>query len=295
MTTFDTPSPITVTLELGIGDIQIAAGDRTDTVVDVRPSDPTKKADVVAAERVRVEYEDGRLSVKATKAWKQHTFRGGRESVDVQIDVPAGSQVYAEGGIVAMRGTGRLGECRCKTGIGDIRIERAGPVELKTGSGNVSVERAVGRATITTGTGTLQIGTIDGPAVIKNSNGYTHIDGVTGDLRVNAANGTITVDQAEAGVQAKTANGDVRLGEVAHGTAVVQTAYGQVEVGIRQGAVAWLDLVTGYGSVRNDLNADEGPTSGEDAVEVRARTAFGDITIHRSPADDGVRKEQPAL
>ncbi|HEX3564658.1 MAG TPA: DUF4097 family beta strand repeat-containing protein [Acidimicrobiales bacterium] len=286
MSTFDTPSPITVTVELGIGDIQIAAGDRTDTVVDVRPSDPTKTADVVAAGRVRVEYEEGRLLVKATKAWKQYTPRGGRESIDVRIEVPAGSKVYGEGGIVAMRGTGRLGECRYKTGVGDIRIEQARSVELKTGSGNISVEHAVGRAAITTGSGTLRIGTIDGPAVIKNSNGHTHIDGVTGDLRVNAANGTITVDQAEAGVEVKTANGDVRLGELARGTALVQTAYGQVDVGIRQGVVAWLDLVTGFGSVQNGLNAAEGPTSGEDAVEVRARTAFGDITIHRSSADD---------
>jgi DUF4097 and DUF4098 domain-containing protein YvlB len=122
--------------------------------------------------------------------------------------------------------------------------------------------------------------------VIKNSNGHTHIDGVTGDLRVNAANGTITVDQAEAGVEARTANGDVRLGQVARGTALVQTAYGQVDVGIRQGAVAWLDLVTGFGSVQNDLDEGEGPTSGEDAVEVRARTSFGDITIHRSSEDN---------
>jgi hypothetical protein len=286
MTTFETPSPIAVTVELGIGDLLIAAGDRTDTVVDVRPSDPTKTADVVAAERVRVEYEDGRLLVKATRAWKQYTPRGGREAIDVRIDVPAGSQVHGEGGIVTMRGTGRLGECRYKTGVGDIRIEHAGSVELKTGSGNISVERAVGRAAITTSSGVLRIGTIDGPAVIKNSNGHTHIDGVTGDLRVNAANGTITVDQAEAGVEAKTSNGDVRLGELAHGTALVQTAYGQVDVGIRQGVVAWLDLVTGFGSVQNDLDTAEGPTAGEDTIEVRARTAFGDITIHRSSADD---------
>jgi DUF4097 and DUF4098 domain-containing protein YvlB len=286
MTTFETPSPITVTVELGIGNLQITAGDRTDTVVDVRPSDPTNNADVVAAERIRIEYENGRLSVKATKTWKQYTPRGGRESVDVRIDVPAGSQVHGEGGIVALRGTGRLGECRYKTGVGDIRIEQAGPVGLKTGSGNISVEHAVGRAVIATGSGALRIGTIDGPAVIKNSNGHTHIDGVTGDLRVNAANGTITVDQAEAGVEARTANGDVRLGQVARGTALVQTAYGQVDVGIRQGAVAWLDLVTGFGSVQNDLDAGEGPTSGEDAVEVRARTSFGDITIHRSSEDD---------
>jgi hypothetical protein len=282
MPTFTTPSPIAVTIELGISDIQLVAGDRTDTVVEVRPSDPAKRGDVAAAERTRVEYIDGKLIIKATKAWKQYTFKAGHESVDVRIDLPAGSDVHGEGGITSLRSTGRLGECRYKTGIGDIRLEQAGTMELRTGSGDISVERAVGRAEITTSSGALRIGSIEGAAVIKNSNGDTRIGDVTGDLRVNAANGTIAVDRVEAGVEAKTANGDVRLGELACGTAVVNTAYGRVDVGIRQGVPAWLDLVTSYGTVQNDLKSDEGPASGEDTVKVRARTAFGDITVHRS-------------
>ena len=56
MPTFDTPEPIAVTLDVGVGDIQVVAGDRTDTIVDVRPSDPAKKSDVTAAEQTRVEY-----------------------------------------------------------------------------------------------------------------------------------------------------------------------------------------------------------------------------------------------
>ena len=37
MPTFDTPESITVTLEIGVADVRITAGERTDTVVDVRP------------------------------------------------------------------------------------------------------------------------------------------------------------------------------------------------------------------------------------------------------------------
>ena len=44
MPTFDTPEPISVSLELGVGDIRIVAGDRTDTVVEVRPTDPPRRA-----------------------------------------------------------------------------------------------------------------------------------------------------------------------------------------------------------------------------------------------------------
>jgi hypothetical protein len=286
MPTFDTPEPISVTVELGVGDLRIVASDRTDTMVEVRPSDPAKKADVTAAEQTRVEYAGGRLLIKAPKNWRQYTPRGGGESIDVQIELPAGSHLRGDTGVAALRCQGRLGECRYKTGIGDIQLDQAGAVQLRTGVGDITVERADGDAEVRTGSGSVRIDGIDGMAVVKNSNGDTWIGRVTGDLRVNAANGRISVDQASATVAAKSANGDVYLGEVAHGTVVAQTAFGKVKIGIRDGAAAWLDLNTRYGTVRNDLDAAERPGPGEDAVEVRARTAFGDITIHRSSAND---------
>jgi hypothetical protein len=286
MPTFHTPEPISVTVELGVGDLRIVASDRTDTMVEVRPSDAAKKADVTAAEQTRVEYAGGRLLIKAPKNWRQYTFRGGGESVDVQVELPAGSQLQGETGVAALRCQGRLGECRYKTGVGDIQLDRAGAVQLRTGVGDITVERAGGDAELTTGSGSLRLDGIDGTAVVKNSNGDTWIGRVTGDLGVNAANGRISVDQASGAVAAKSANGDVRLGEVAHGAVLAQTAFGKVEIGIRDGVAAWLDLNTRFGTVRNDLDTADRPAAGEEAVEVRARTSFGDITIHRSSADN---------
>ena len=285
MPTFDTPEPISVTLEVGVGDIRIVASDRTDTIVDVRPSDPAKKSDVTAAELTRVEYANGRLLVKAPKGWRQWSLRRGGESIDVEIGLPAGSQVVGESGVAGLRCTGRIGECRYKVGVGDIQLDQAGPLDLKTGAGDITVERAVDRAEITTGSGALRIGSIDGTAVVKNSNGDTWIGEVTGDLRVNAANGRISVDQAHAAVTAKTANGDVRLGEVARGAVVAETAFGTVEVAVRDGVPAWLDLNTRFGNVENHLEAAGRPEPGEEAVDVRARTSFGDITVRRSFAN----------
>jgi hypothetical protein len=291
MPTFDTPEPISVTVEFGVGDLRIVASDRTDTMVEVRPSDPAKKADVTAAEQTRVEFAGGRLLIKAPKNWRQYTFRGGGESVDVQVELPAGSQLRGETGVAALRCRGRLGECRFKTGIGDIQLDRAGAVQLRTGVGDITVERAGGDAELTTGSGSLRIDGIDGTAVVKNSNGDTWIGRVAGDLRVNAANGRISVDQASGAVAAKSANGDVRLGEVAHGAVLAQTGFGKVEIGIRDGVAAWLDLNTRYGTVRNDLDTADRPGADEEAVEVRARTAFGDIAIHRSSANDPGKDE----
>jgi DUF4097 and DUF4098 domain-containing protein YvlB len=178
-----------------------------------------------------------------------------------------------------------LGECYVKTGVGEIQVDHAGdPIQLKAGAGDITVGRALGHADISTGSGVVRIGSIDGTAVIKNSNGDTWIGEVTGELRVNAANGRIVVDQAGAAVSARTANGDVRLGEVAHGAILAETACGKVEVGIRDGVAAWLDLSTRFGTVQNDLQAAVGPDRGDEAVEVRARSSLGDITIRHAPA-----------
>jgi DUF4097 and DUF4098 domain-containing protein YvlB len=209
----------------------------------------------------------------------------------VQVELPAGSHLRGETGVAALRCRGRLGECRFTTGIGDIQLDQAGPVQLKTGAGDITVEQADGHAELTTGSGTVRIDHIDGTAVVKNSNGDTWIGEVTGDLRVNAANGRISVDRARETVAAKSANGDVRLGEVARGVVLAQTGFGKVDIGILDGVAAWLDLNTRFGNVHNDLDAAERPESGEDAVEVRARTSYGDITIHRSFAID-TRKDE---
>jgi DUF4097 and DUF4098 domain-containing protein YvlB len=284
MPSFDTPDPISVTLEIGVGDVRIVASDRADTSVEVRPSDASRRSDVTAAELTGIEYADGRLHIKSPKGWKQYSFRSGRDSIDVQIDLPTGSDVRGDLGMGRFRTTGRLGECRFKTGVGDIQVDRTGPGRLATGAGDITVDQITGDAEISTGTGTLQIGSIDGSATVKNSNGDTWIGEVAGDLRMNASNGRIAVDQAHATVAAKTANGDVRIGEVERGAVVAQTAYLKVEVGVREGVAAWLDLDTHFGNVENSLDPTGRPSTTEDTVEVRARSSFGDITVHRSLA-----------
>jgi DUF4097 and DUF4098 domain-containing protein YvlB len=290
MPTFDTPESISVTVELGVGHVRMVASERTETTVDVRPTDASKKSDIAAAGQTRVEYANGRLLIKAPKGWKQYGFRDHGDSVDVQIDLPTGSQVRAESGAGTFRCTGRLGECHFRTGVGEIQVDEAsGPVDLKAGAGDITLGRATGHADVTTGTGALHIGSIGGTAVVKNSNGDTWIGKVTGDLRVNAANGRILVDEAQASVAAKTANGDIRIGEVARGAIHAETACGKIELGVRDGVAAWLDLNTRFGNVQSGLNEAERPEAGEDTVEVRARTSFGDITVRHAPTEQPTR------
>lgn len=282
MPTFDTPEPIFVMLDLGLGDTKIIASDRGDTVVQIRPSDESKSADVQAAEEARVEYSDGKLLVKAPKKWQQYTFFGGGGSIDVVIELPSGSQVQGTALMGDFRSSGRLSECRFKTAMGHLQVEQVGALNLLTAAGHVTVDHTGGHVEVTTGSGAVRIGGIDGSAVIKNSNGDSWVGEVTGNLRVRAANGDISVDRAHTSVEAKTANGDIRIGQVTRGSVVLGTAYGQLEVGIRNGTAARLDLRSMTGRVRNDLDASDGPGPSDETVEVHARTAFGDVVVRRA-------------
>jgi len=279
MPKYETPEAISVTLELGVGAVRITATDRTDTIVEVRPSDDADESDVKAAQQVRVDYANGVLEVTGPKA---RVFTRKIGSVDVAIDLPSGSAVSAEMQVGDFRCAGRLGECGFKTSIGKVRLERTGPLRLHTSAGQVTADAIAGNAEISTGSGRVQIGEVEGTAVVKNSNGDTTIDAVTGDVRVRAANGDISVGRAGAGVDAKTSNGNIRLGEVARGSVVLETAMGDLEIGITEGTAAWLQVNTGFGHVRNLLDTASQPGESDETVEVRGRTSYGDITIRRS-------------
>jgi len=283
MPTFETPEPISVTVELGVvGEVRISASDRIDTVVEIRPTDESDESDVKAASQVRAEYANGTLLVKGPKA-RPFDFSRKTRSVDVSVELPSGSRVSGELQVGDFSCTGRLGECRFKTAAGDVRVEQTGALRLDTSAGHVVVDRVAGNAEIHTGSGKVTVGEVDGTAVVKNSNGDTEIDTVTGDVRVRSANGAISVDRAGAGVEAKTANGSVRLGEVARGSVVLATSMGDLDVGIAEGTAAWLEADTKFGKMRNLLsNADRKPEEAGETVEVRATTSFGDITIRRS-------------
>jgi DUF4097 and DUF4098 domain-containing protein YvlB len=283
MPTYDTPHPVTATVELVVGDLRIVAADRADTVVEVRPSDPGSDADVRAADQTRVEYADGLLLVKTPKQRGLGLF-GKPGSVDVTVDLPARSKVQVDSGVGGVRSTGTLGACRVKSGAGDVQVDRVegGRLSLEIGAGRVDVDTVAGRADVSTGSGRLQVREIDGPAVVKNSNGDSWIGLVTGDLRINAANGDIAVDRAGGDVVASTANGGITVGAVTRGTVSLKTGFGEIEVGIPAGTAAKLDVSTSFGRIRNQLESTDGPQETDETVDLRARSSYGDIVIRRS-------------
>ncbi|MEV6306927.1 DUF4097 family beta strand repeat-containing protein [Actinoplanes sp. NPDC051861] len=280
MSKFETPEPISVTVELNVGNVRVTAGPRADTVVEVRPTDESNESDVQAVQQIRVEYDNGVLRVTGPK--RIFDFSRKTRSVDVSIALPAGSRLAAVLEVGSVTTIGRLGECRLKSAAGNFTVEQAGPLRVHTAAGHVTVDTVSGRAEISTGSGRIQIGDVDGAAEVKNSNGDTVIDAVTGDLRARSANGDITVEHAGADVDAKSSNGAIRLGEVVRGSVLLGASMGELEIGIAEGTAAWLDVNTSFGQVRNLMENAVGPEDAQHTVEVRGNTSFGDITVRRA-------------
>lgn len=280
MPSFDTPEPISVAADFDAGTLRLVAHDgHATTTVEIRPANPARDVDVKAAEQTTVDFAHGTLTVKCPK--QRRSFRRSGV-VEVTIDLPAGSRVVGNTSMGDLIADGTLGDVRFKTSMGDVRVDRTGALHAESSYGAISAEHVAGEAFASTGTGTVDLAAVDGHAVVKNANGATRLGHVRGELRAKASNGEIVVDRADSSVVAKSSNGDVRIGDVGHGSAVLETARGDIEIGIRKGTAAWLDVGSHFGTVHNMLSASDPAAKGDATVEVRAGTALGDITIRRA-------------
>ncbi|WP_446222329.1 hypothetical protein ACTWPB_21240 [Nocardia sp. IBHARD005] len=208
MPTFQTPQPITVTVDVPCGDVTVVAADRTDTVVEVRPADTSSKADVRAAEQIQVEFAGGKLTVEAPKKWKAFTPFGGNPAVSVTVAVPIGSVLDATAAMGRLVSIGEFDRSELEVSAGDIVIERPG--------------------------------------------------------------GSVT---------AKTAKGNIRVDEASHGVLRLETSMGDLEVGIRPGSAARLEVNALHGSVQNRMEPVGQSQGSGDAVQVFARNLYGNVTV----------------
>ncbi|GAA0250249.1 DUF4097 family beta strand repeat-containing protein [Actinomadura nitritigenes] len=179
MTTFTTPAPITASLEIPAGRVQIIAADRADTTVQVRPADPAKNRDAKAAEQVSVEFADGTLRIQAPSG---NQYFGSTGAVEVTVQLPAGSRIEAEAAATEFRGVGRLGEVAFDGAYRQIKIDEAASVRLTATDGDVEVGRLNGTAHITTQRGDIRITEAAGA-------GRVELSTQAGDISIGAAPG----------------------------------------------------------------------------------------------------------
>jgi hypothetical protein len=180
MQKFDTPAPISAVLAIPAGSIQVVGADRADTTVEVRPANPSKSRDVKAAEQTKVEFGDGVLRIVAPMEAKNQIL-GPSGSIELTVQLPAGSRVEAKAAAAEFRVVGRLGDVVCEGANGAVKIDEAASVRLTALDGDVEVGRLDGPAEISTARGDIRIAeAVRGTVVLRTQ---------SGDISVAAAGG----------------------------------------------------------------------------------------------------------
>ncbi|MFE5657213.1 DUF4097 family beta strand repeat-containing protein [Streptomyces sp. NPDC056517] len=218
MQKFATTAAITTVLDIPAGRIQLIAADRADATVDVRPANAAKGNDVKAAEEITVEFSDGVLRIAAAPA--KNKILGDSGSVEVTVQLPAGSRVEAKTAAAEIRGVGRLGDVTVEGAQGTVKLDETAGARLTLLAGDITVGRLGGPAEISTKKGDLRIAeATQGTVELRTESGEIVVGaarGVSATLNAGTAYGRVhnaltNTDGAAAGlhIHATTSYGDI--------------------------------------------------------------------------------------
>lgn len=264
---FPTPDPVRLLVELGPGLVAVHARDTATSTVLVEGRD---------ADLVRVEHSGRQLSVIGPK---QRVFGGGAK-LTVTVTVPTGSQVSAKTGSADLELDGELATVQLRSGSGDISVETAsGPSVVETGSGGIRLGEAGADLRIKSGSGDVSVGQAAGAVAVSSGSGDVEIGTARGAVTVKTGSGDLRVTTACDDVSMATGSGDLEVRSAGRGRITGKGASGDMRIAVPAGVPVWTDLTTASGQIASSLRGAGQPAAGQDHVEIRARTASGDITL----------------
>lgn len=191
----------------------------------------------------------------------------GAVPLAVTVTAPAGSRLAARTGAAGVELSGRAAGVAVRTGSGTARVAQvSGDADVTTGSGGIDLGSCTGRAQLRTGSGTVEVGSLGGPSRVRTGSGDITLGELTGDLEVRSGSGDVVLADA--------VSGEVRLG----------TGSGNVRVGVHSGVAAALDLTTGSGRARSELDVHGGAPGSTPGLRLSGRTASGDVLVTRAAA-----------
>jgi Putative adhesin len=281
MSTFTTPGPVDVAVDVSSGRLQFIATERRDTVVEIKPGGPSE-AEARAAAETRAEYADGRLEITAPKARGWGGMVGKGHLVDLVVQLPIGSLVTVRSVHTDISTTGALGDCHFRTVSGAITLDRVGALEVSTASSSVKAAQVAGPADISASMAGIAIRRCDGRLRVRSAVGDVRVEEAGDDVDITTASGAIAIGEAASSVTAKTSNGGISVGRLVRGKARLVTARGGVDFGIADGSAALVDARSTLGVVRNDLALQSGPDEFGQTLEVVARTWYGNVRVQRA-------------
>jgi len=183
----------------------------------------------------------------------------------VTVWAPAGSRVTA------------------RTGAGDVGVSgRAGRATVRTGAGTATAADVDGDAEVTTGSGDVVLGAVGGRARIRTGSGTVRVGAVAGSTDIKAGSGDVRIGAVHADVGVRTGTGAVSVADASAGRLDLTTGSGGLTIGVHAGVLAELDLSSGSGRARSELDVHQTAPGREPVLWLRGRTASGDVLVTRA-------------
>jgi DUF4097 and DUF4098 domain-containing protein YvlB len=249
---FPTPTPVHLYVENAAGSIEVLADAGAETTVDISGR---YHEDLVVVE---LSGDGRRLTIRPRR---RHRLRNLR--LDITVHLPAGSTIEAA---TASAGLTVHGE------IADLKAAAA--------SAAVSADDVTGSVAVQSASGSLRVGAVGGSLSFTSASGSLRADRVGGECHATTASGSLTIGVADDDVAASAVSGSVTVREAHRGTVDLSATSGSIQVGVRRGTVAWLDVSSLSGHTRSDLTAqDDTPAGGGSVLTVRARSVSGSVAV----------------
>jgi DUF4097 and DUF4098 domain-containing protein YvlB len=271
---FDTDGPLDLYLEFGRGHATVTC---TETDTETETGTATVHVEGQYADDVVVRLA-GPHALHVVEPRRGSFFRD--TTLRIAVTVPAGSSLATKLGSAEVAVTGPVSHARLRTGSGRVRLEQAsGDVVAETGSGDISVGDVGGATRLKSGSGDLAVGTAGGPLRASTGSGSVVVDESHREASAKTGSGDLRVVSARGSVSLSTGSGDCTVDRIDRGQVLVKGASGSVRIGVPAGVPVWTDISTVTGSIRSELAGAGQPVEGQDHVEVRAKTATGDVVL----------------
>jgi DUF4097 and DUF4098 domain-containing protein YvlB len=259
---FDCPAPAELDLRVNLGHIDVRAADVPHVRADVSLEDGGSSDDraLRALQDVQITFsgQNRRLIVRAPRDLR-------RARLAVSVEAPARSRLAARVHSGSITATGPLADLEAVAGRGDIS---AGDVE--------------GDAHVSTGAGDVRLGHVAGRLRSRSGSGSVEVASVAGETQLATGRGDVRLGHVDSNVTARIGKGDLVIARAARGRLRLATGSGDVRIGIQAGAAAEIDLASGSGTARSELDVSDRAPAGTPAVSVRARTGSGDAVVARA-------------
>lgn len=241
---FDTPGPVSLSISLPAGEIEVDAVETAETTVDLEPlNEPGAEALERAA--VRQSGPGGEIVVEIEE--KRRVFLGRTPSIRATVRCPSGTRLRVRAVSADVRARGVFGDTNINTVSGDVDLaEVEGNLALRSVSGDAEVAR------------------------------------VTGETTVQTVSGDLTVRQSRRAVTARSVSGDLELGSVHEGEVRVQSVSGDTRIGVAPGARVYIDAKSLSGDMRSELSLSDTPSGDGRPLELHVKSVSGDVRIARA-------------